>query len=344
MNLHDLYAELARRRLVVSATPPPFTFGEKNSLWYTRALLGFMGWLGGTLVLGFFGSLIAGLFNSGPGMAILAVIMVVASFSIYRVFAANEFSSQFSLAASICGQALAVGAFDRLFHPKDFVLTAWFLVALQFALVWIMPNFLHRLLSTMFAVLALFVATKDNGASAAVCALLGFGFVLLCQAESVLVARGRRAISEPVLAGLAVGLLAAGVAYLRLFGSAPLLPFAPMSALAFALSLLLWIALATRGAATGARVAAFAAAVAFAAAAWRAPGLLACALVLLASFSSGRRALTGLAMVALIGYLSTYYYQMNLTLALKSAVLAASACVLLVCWWVHRRYFYAEAA
>lgn len=342
MKLDELYEQLHRRNLVEAASAPAMTFAEGAGPWYTRALLGVMGWVGGLLVLGFFGSLIAGLFNSAPGMAVLAAAMFLGSATIYRNFGHSDFATQFALAASICGQAAAVVAFGKMYGADATTPVAWFAAAMQISLVWLMPNFLHRFLSTMFAVLALFVATKNGFASAGVSAAIGLGFVYLVREESSLVLRGRRALAEPVIAGLAIGLLLAGVAHIRLFGSTPWLQFSPQSALAFAASLVLWVALAARGLAAGPRSAALLATIAFCVASWRAPGLAACALVLFVSFARGRRTMTGLSLVALVGYLSTYYYQMEITLALKSAVLAATGGVLLVSWWVHRQYFSEE--
>ena len=92
------------------------------------------------------------------------------------------------------------------------------------------------------------------------------------------------------------------------------------------------------------RSAAILAVIIYAAVTWRAPGLIASALVLLVAFGSGRRALTAFSLVALVAYLSTYYYQMQMTLATKSMVLALSGASLLVMWWVHRSYFAGEEA
>ncbi|MBL8523275.1 MAG: DUF4401 domain-containing protein, partial [Betaproteobacteria bacterium] len=89
--------------------------------------------------------------------------------------------------------------------------------------------------------------------------------------------------------------------------------------------------------------AALIAAVVFIAVSWRAPGLIASTLVLLAAFATGRRALTGLALLALPAWLVAYYYQMSLTLLAKSGVLTLTGAALIAMWWVHRRWFSREA-
>lgn len=345
MTLESLFLALHGAGRVTSPAAPAIDLQSSHSPWYTRVLLGGMGWLGGMFVLGFMGAMFAGLFNNAFAMTVMAVIMFTSSFAIYRIANNNDFGTQFALAASICGQALATVAFAKSAGSSvDSSSVAWFIALIQIALVWAMPNFLHRLISTIFAVTALFVATQKGGASIAIDLVLGLGFVALTQYESELVARKQRALSEPLMYGLAVGLLVVGVAYLDFVGGTTWLPFATMSAIAFGVALLVWVAHATKHLPTTSRGAALAAALAFAAVAWRAPGLIATSLVLLASFAAGRRTLTALAMLALMGYLSTYYYQMSLTLLMKAGVLALTGGVLLVLWWLHRQYFSVEAA
>lgn len=347
MNLHALWAELHRREFTTGAELPGVKFADEANPWYTRVLLGCMGWVGGFLVLGFFGTLLSGLFNSTPALTVLSVAMFVLSYSIYHRFPKNDFASQFALTSSVCAQALAVAAYGKFVNPMgsggDTEL-ALFAAVMQCVLVWLMPSFLHRLISTLFAMLALYFAARHGAYSVAVNLVFAFAFVGLAFAESRLVAAGQRVRVDPVLNGLAVGLLLSGTGYVRLFGGEIWLPFAPLSSLAFAAALLGWITLATRQRTMAERAGALIAGVAFAAAAWRAPGLIASGLVLLVTFSLGRRVLVNFATLALLAFLSTYYYQMNISLALKSAVLAATGAVLLICWWVHRQYFSSEAA
>ena len=345
MTLESLFDSLHRAGHLPSATVPAIDLERDHSPWYTRVLLGGMGWLGGMLVLGFLGALISGLFDSAVGMSVLALMMFGASVAIYRAAPGNDFATQFALAASICGQALAAVAFGKLVgHADDFTVVAWFIALMQAALVWVMPNFLHRLISTIFAVAALLFATKSGVMNVAVDLAMALGFVALVHFESVLVAAGRRAICEPVLNGIAIGLLVTGIGYMSLVGGSSWFPHTGMSAVAFGIALLAWVWLSAKQLPALSRGAALAAAIAFVAVSWRAPGLLASALVLLASFAAGRRALTALALVAMVAYLSAYYYQMSMTLLAKSGVLALTGAVLLVLWWVQRQFFSKESS
>ncbi|MBL8524791.1 MAG: DUF4401 domain-containing protein, partial [Betaproteobacteria bacterium] len=241
MNAQELFAALHRDGHVGAADAPPMAEVAPRPPWYVRVLLGFIGWLGGLLVLGFFAIFVSGLLNNAAGMSVISAMLFFGSFTIYRIAPHNEFASQFALAASICAQALAAGAFWRITgHGIDTAVVAGFIAAMQALLVWLMPNFLHRLLSTIFAVAALFFATHDGHASVLASLGLGVGFVMLLSAESRLIADGRHQLVDPVLNGLAIGLLGVGVGYLD-FGGTRWLPFATFSALAFGVALLLWL-------------------------------------------------------------------------------------------------------
>ena len=345
MTLETLFATLYRDGLVRSPEPPQITFADQSSPWYTRVLMGFMGWLGGLFVLGFFGALIAAFFTSSALMMTIAILLFAGSFAMYRAKPDNDFATQFALAASICAQVVATIAFGKAVGESvDNYSVAWFVAVMQITLVFVMPNGLHRLLSTIFAAVALFIAAQKGLMVPALDAVLTAALVLLVGAESTLVAQGRRLLVEPVINGLAIVLLLRGAGHVTFPGEAAWLPFALHSAIVFAVALVAWAVLNTTRLAMAQRTAAVLAVIIYAAVTWRAPGLMASALVLLVAFGSGRRALTAFSLVALVAYLSTYYYQMQMTLATKSTVLALSGASLLVMWWVHRTYFAGEAA
>ena len=345
MTLESLFAALHRDGHVATSEVPQMAFSDLSSPWYTRVLMGFMGWLGGLFVLGFLGALIAVFFTSSVFMMIVAIGLFAGSFAMYRAMPTNDFGTQFALAASICGQVVATIAFSKgMDQSVDTYNVAWFVALMQIALVVLMPNTLHRLLSTMFAVVALFVAAQKGLLVPALDAVLAVALVLLVRAESTLVARGHRLLVEPVINGLAIALLVRGAAHVTFFGQAPWYPFALQTAVVFSVALVAWVALNTSRVATVPRIAAVLAALVYVAVTWRAPGLIASVLVLLVAFGSGRRALTAFALLALLAYLSAFYYQMHMTLMAKSMVLALSAACLLVMWWVHRTYFAGEAA
>ena len=340
-----LFDILHRDGHVASSGVPPIDVSDVASPWYLRVLMGFMGWLGGMFVLGFFGALIAAFFSNFVGMVLLAIGLFAGSFAIYRTAPSNDFATQFALAASICAQVVATLAYGNAVGlGMDIMNAASFVAVMQIALVFAMPNFLHRMLSTMFAVIAMFIAAEKGLLVPVFSGVVAFAFVLLARAESTLVASGRMMFADAVINGLAVALLLPGAAYVGFLGNAPWMPFSLYTSIAFAMVLVGWVALSTGRLPVMQRTAALMGAIIYAAVTWRAPGLIASALVLLLAFGSGRRALTGFALFALVAYLSTYYYQMHMTLATKSMVLALSGASLLVMWWGHRTYFNGERA
>jgi len=345
MNLQSLFESLHRDGHVASPSPPKIVFAETSNPWYTRVLMGIMGWLGGFFVLGFFGAIIGNLFENGVILVIVATGLFAGSFAMYRAMPKSDFGTQFALAASICAQVVATIAFAKLVgYSGNTYGIAWFVGLMQVALVIAMPNGLHRLISTLFAAAAFFLAAEKGLLVPALDAILVIVLIVLARMESTLVVSGQRQLVDPVINGVSIALLLRGAAHVNLFGETLWLPFALQAAVVFAVALTVWTALNTARLTMVTRSAAVLAAIVYGAVTWRAPGLIAVVLVLLVAFASGRRALTAFSLVALVAYLSTYYYQMQLTLATKSMVLALSGASLLVMWWVHRTYFSGERA
>ncbi|MEO8385393.1 MAG: DUF4401 domain-containing protein [Betaproteobacteria bacterium] len=345
MNLQSLFENLHRDGHIASHSPPELVFAESASPWYTRVLMGFMGWLGGLFVLGFFGVIIASFFDNGAMMMIIAIGLFAGSFAMYRAMPSSDFGTQFALAASICAQVVATLAVAKLvgYNGNGYGI-AWFVGLMQVALVIAMPNGLHRLISTLFSVGAFYFAAEKGLLVPALDVVLVAVLILAARMESTLVVLGRRQLVDPVINGLSIALLLRGAAHVSFFGETHWFPFAMQTAVVFSVALVAWAVLNTARLASVPRSAAILAAIVYGAVTWRAPGLIASVLVLLVAFASGRRALTAFSLVALVAYLSTYYYQMHLTLATKSMVLGLSGACLLVMWWVHRSYFSGERA
>jgi uncharacterized membrane protein len=91
------------------------------------------------------------------------------------------------------------------------------------------------------------------------------------------------------------------------------------------------------GLASGRGCLALGAALVVAAASLKAPGLGPAAAMLVIGYANGNRVLAGLGIVALLGYLSHYYYSLQLTLLEKSALLAATGLTLLAARFLLRR-------
>ena len=81
-------------------------------------------------------------------------------------------------------------------------------------------------------------------------------------------------------------------------------------------------------------VLALAAAAAIGAVSLQAPGVAAGLMITLLGFANANRVLTALGIMALLGYVSTYYYLLDATLLVKSGVLLATGLVLLAVRWM----------
>jgi uncharacterized membrane protein len=205
----------------------------------------------------------------------------------------------------------------------------------------------HRLMSTLVAVGAIEVLLfewKWTYGSAMLAGLLGIVSIRLWLKETVFVGLGLERLMRPVAYGLVIALfglllpsifppffdahnpltlhmrylwlstalLGAGLLYLVhvLLTERGLPPFGPFALSAYgAVLLLMWPA-------------------------QRAPGLIGALIVLLLGFRRGNRLLLGMALLFLAVFLSAYYYNLSISLLLKSAALAGSGAVLLALRWI----------
>jgi hypothetical protein len=85
-------------------------------------------------------------------------------------------------------------------------------------------------------------------------------------------------------------------------------------------------------------IAALLAGVAVVLAAWPVPGVVVALAVLLLAFAAGRRALQGLAVLALLAALAYYYYALQSTLLVKAAALCMTGIVLVGACLIVRRF------
>lgn len=115
-------------------------------------LLGVSGWVAGGFLLMF----VAVLFrpDTAGQAAFAGVILLGAAWGLFKVDGdgAQVFVTQFALALSIAGQCLALFAMSKDLHGIAQISGA--ALVLQVALVLVMPNRLHRTLSTLFALIA----------------------------------------------------------------------------------------------------------------------------------------------------------------------------------------------
>ena len=332
-----LWQRLTEAGLVQGEVPAS---GEARSPWYVRVMLGVAAWIGALFLFGFVGVSFRFVLESAIGALITGAVLCVASWPVCTSLRHNDFTGQFGLATSLVGQMLFLYGLFRVFKTER-VEVYLLMCAFEVALVVFLPNFLHRVWSTLAALVALTYALGSLGLP-----YLGAGVIATCFAVVWLQACRwvkPASVQEPVGTGGALALAWCDVHLLWREAMWPwvardgqVLPSYAMH-LGTLLTAGVFVYMVVRllhreDVVLGSRVgiAALAGSVALVAAAWSAPGVAAALLIVLVGYANGNRFLFGLGFIALGGYLSYFYYQMHSTLLAKSAGLAATGAVLLV--------------
>jgi hypothetical protein len=306
--------------------------------WYVRAAVGVGAWLATAFLLG---GLIAlmGLRNEGVQLVVGSLLIATGVWT--RREAGSEFMRQAAVATSFAGQGLLVAGLAEA--TDSAAITGLTLAALSVGLMWVMPDPIHRFLSTLVGVCAAAVAANASD-------VLPFDIVTLVVVALIayvwrvdLKTRSERigTMLEPIGYGLVIalfGLLLFGT--IATMGAADWLsdsrhPDVPArfttAGITLALLALVGRILGEHGSdRTSMRsFAALAGVVALGASTLSSPGIIAGAAALVLAFDRRNRVLLGLAIVFLLVFGSMYYYSLHLTLLEKSAVLAGSGALLL---------------
>lgn len=312
LDANELHAALHERGLAdaepVGAAPETQAHDRPLAI---SLLLGVSGWVAGLFVLLF----VALLFrpDHAAQAAVSGAVLLAAAWGLYMADREDRliFVSQLALALSIAGQCLMVFAMSE--HARGIGPIASAALLLQTVLALLMPNRLHRTLSTLFATIAWALTLRfalfgepefwhrDSEARAASlpAALAGWlfawgpvigGLWWLIRREAAWMARGWQPVLRPIATGLIVGLAFATLAShpfetFRWFGSGD----ADVGALA------LWPLLSALGA-LGAVAAAFA---------------------------LRQRALMAVCIVAVLLHVSHFYYALGSSLLTKSLLMLA---------------------
>ena len=332
-----LWQHLTEAGLVQGDVPAS---GEARSPWYVRAMLGVAAWIGALFLFGFVGVTFRFVIESAIGALTAGAILCGAAWLVFTSMRDNDFTGQLGLAASLAGQVLFLyGLFRLLKTERAEVYLLMF--AFEAALVAFLPNFLHRVWSTLAAVAALAFALGSLGLPS-----LGTGVIATCFAVVWLHAcrwAKPASVREPVGTGVALALAWCDVNLLWreamwpwvVRGDQVLPRYAThlgtlLTAGVFVYTVVRLLHREDVGFGSRVGIAAFTGSVALLAASWSAPGVAAALLIVLVGYANGSRFLLGLGLIALGGYLSYFYYQMHNTLLAKSAVLAGTGAVLLV--------------
>ena len=329
---------LVAANIVTGPVPPTDAEEAMQMPWYVRALIGIAGWIAAGFLLGFIGAALQ-LFDDNALSIIGGLVLIAAAYGLLRNAKRQAFGSQFAIAMSMAGQVLVWSGLDpNLRRPH----VEWLVIAaFQAALAVVLPNFILRVWCAAAAATATAMLLLVSGAYFLSIGLLAAATALVWLYEftwprvnSALRAIGYGlTLALIVVQGTVFAIASANgwMSYKMEFvlGWVPrwlgwLLP-------GLVLVAVVWRLQARRGSDLDDKntlVAVFAAAL-VTAASFKAPGIATGLTLVLLGYANANRSLVGLGLIALVSYLSAYYYFLESTLLMKSLTLAVTGLVLI---------------
>ena len=345
MSAAALWGRLQAEGLVDGEMPAP---DKVTSPWYVRVILGIAGWIAAIFLLMFVGAAFAFIMENAAPAIILGGACCGGAFFLFRQFDDNDFVEQFALVVSLVGQALIAFGLGEFLRIED----APFYVALAIVeggLAILIPNFLHRVLTTGGAAIALALAIRLMHVHGIAAPLLCVGLAWIWLEPRLWAGSGR--LWRPIGYGLMLAVLL--VEMIRLFAmdewvtgtggpAGWLAVYGPLIGRGLTAAILVWVAISLcrrEGHGPGSRIglAAIGGALLFGLLALNAPGLATAVLVLLLGFAAGNRVLMALGIFGLFLFVGHFYYSLHATLLEKSGLLAVTGIALLGAWFLLRR-------
>ncbi|WP_162806653.1 DUF4401 domain-containing protein [Sphingosinicella terrae] len=351
MSAAELWDRLQAEGLVTGERPEP---DRSASPWFVRVMLGIAGWIGAIFLLLFVGAAFAFVMDNGAAALVVGAACCGAAFLLLRAFEDQDFVEQFGLAISLAGQVMMIIGLADFLEPDGAALYLA-VAATQIALALIVPQFLHRVLTSAGAAIALSLAIDQLS-------LHGFAAPFLCAGLAFVWLEPKRwavdgQLWRPIGYGLVVALLLVetfrllgGREWFGPSGDAPtwIALNGPLIGRGLTALVLLWAAIdlvrrADIAPQSREGLAAAAAAILLGLVSLAMPGLASALLILLLGFAAGTRLLIALGVLSLLGFVAHFYYSLHLTLLEKSGLLAVTGLVLLAACWMLRRGTPAQA-
>lgn len=314
--------------------------------WYIKAMQGFAGWIAALFMLAFVGTLFGSLFfnDNEVLLGISGFACCAVSYLIFKNKSQANFFEQLALAISLCGQFMIAWALFELFSLRE--TTVFILLAcIQGTLALLMPNFLHRVLSSWFAMVALFWGLNQQGIFGLDSAIAAALFTLIWIKESAWYKY--QSILIPISFGLAISLVQFSGHFLFRNELADffirdnpslLQQYSPMigSVILALTCLYLIICILSENKikpTSGCGLITLTGFTILIAASFPIAGLSSAILILIVGFLRQRITLMALGVISLISFISWYYYNLAETLLLKSIYLFSLGSLLLLTLW-----------
>ena len=310
-----------------------------DSPWYVRFLLGLSAWVTAFFLLGTVISAFTTLMDSDAGSVVVGLGMIAGAWMLFRG-KDNDFANQFALALSFAGQFLCLFPIFRALDSFNDAEIYLLITLMQASLAFLMPNYIHRLMSALFAAMALglllfsmHIYFMYTGLMLAICAMLWLNEFSWS---------GYYRITAPIAYGLTLALLYMSGS--RLFGELRAFAVSTTSRSAHGLQpwmgemltglvllVIIWQLLKRYQVKIPGRVSltAFAAGIIIALLSAKASGISTGVAIILLGYANANRLLTSLGFISLLFYISAYYYSLHVTLLDKSLMLAGLGLFLL---------------
>lgn len=332
-----LWQQLQQQGRVSGAMPQE---SNPTSPWFVRLMLGVAAWIGALFLFGFVGLALKEVLESSVASALLGASAISVAVYLFRLKSNNDFAQQLGLALCLAGQGLLIFALNQYLHEVfgrgEYKTLLGFCIFLLELVLLIVPNFIHRLLSTSVAMLALGWACSELGWFFIVPPLLSGGLIAYYWYELPFVRRVEWV--RPIGYGILFAMLILPSVIMEMHSkggySAPM----PLNAARINTSLLLlqigwviWQQMRQQNISPDSRAALAIglAVLLLTVLAFWVPGLATGVLIVLLGFGSGNRVLQALGWCVLAWYVGRYYYALETTLLTKSIVMALSGLVLL---------------
>jgi len=317
---------------------------EPESPWYIKLLLSISGWVGAFFLILFVGSFF-GLIFSRDSKSIYPLLLFMGGWLIYFTYNSfkekqSDFLEHFMLALSITGQVMVVASLIFMFENILERGVLLIITIFQAFLMWRIPNYIHRLMTSFFMASSLSYFFYTVGEPFVPTMILTFVVAWLWMNEFNFAERKK---IEAIAYGQTVALLSVKYSLYVVLGYSQIVPiFASILTLIY----VIWMILKeSRDSYDKENLSLIIGAVALLSLlSFQVGGLVLGVMLLLVGFAHSHRLLIGLGIFSSLSLLSYYYYYLGDTLMDKAGVLALMGMAILLSRWAINMVLQKEAS